>query len=168
MARNRQGGTDSLRVRLLDGDMLPLSETRVLDGGRQIVQAVSLDPDGPRVAYHVYRQRPDLATTAMLSTDLVRIEAERMCHPFLPLAPGQLRGISWLAPVLLRLHEADSQDKPRKLTEHPDLRHTPSPSRSPGSRGNLTPTTGRYEDELRKVGGRWLLHVRRGIIEMPG
>jgi hypothetical protein len=45
---------------------------------------------------------------------------------------------------------------------------TPSPSRSPGSRGNLTPTTGRYEDELRKVGGRWLLHVRRGIIEMPG
>ena len=31
-----------------------------------------------------------------------------------------------------------------------------------------TPTTGRYEDELRKVDGRWLLHVRRGIIEMPG
>ena len=34
--------------------------------------------------------------------------------------------------------------------------------------GALTPTTGRYEDELRKVDGRWLLHVRRGIIEMPG
>jgi hypothetical protein len=30
------------------------------------------------------------------------------------------------------------------------------------------PTTGRYEDELHKVAGRWLLHVRRGIIEMPG
>jgi hypothetical protein len=30
------------------------------------------------------------------------------------------------------------------------------------------PTTGRYEDELHKVNGRWLLHVRRGIIEMPG
>jgi hypothetical protein len=34
--------------------------------------------------------------------------------------------------------------------------------------GSLTPTTGRYEDELRKIDGRWLLHVRRGIIEMPG
>ena len=37
-----------------------------------------------------------------------------------------------------------------------------------GSIGSLVPTTGRYEDELRKVGGHWLLHVRRGIIEMPG
>ena len=37
-----------------------------------------------------------------------------------------------------------------------------------GQIGSLMPTTGRYEDELRKVGGRWLLHVRRGIIEMPG
>ena len=37
-----------------------------------------------------------------------------------------------------------------------------------GSLGNLMPTTGRYEDELRKVNGRWLLRVRRGIIEMPG
>ena len=37
-----------------------------------------------------------------------------------------------------------------------------------GQQGSLSPTTGRYEDELRKVGGRWLLHVRRGIIELPG
>ena len=37
-----------------------------------------------------------------------------------------------------------------------------------GQKGSLTPTTGRYEDELRKVGGTWLLHVRRGIIELPG
>jgi ketosteroid isomerase-like protein len=37
-----------------------------------------------------------------------------------------------------------------------------------GQLGSLTPTTGRYEDVLRKVGGRWRLHHRRGIIEMPG
>jgi hypothetical protein len=37
-----------------------------------------------------------------------------------------------------------------------------------GPKGSLQPTTGRYEDQLRKVNGRWLLHVRRGIIEMPG
>lgn len=37
-----------------------------------------------------------------------------------------------------------------------------------GQPGSLRPTTGRYEDQLRKVNGRWLLHVRRGIIEMPG
>lgn len=37
-----------------------------------------------------------------------------------------------------------------------------------GEPGSQTPTTGRYEDQLRKVDGRWLLHVRRGIIEMAG
>ena len=37
-----------------------------------------------------------------------------------------------------------------------------------GKIGSLMSTTGRYEDELRKVDGTWLLHVRRGIIEMPG
>lgn len=98
---------NGLRVRLLDADMLPLSETRVLDGARQIVQAVELAEDGRRLAYWVYRQRPDLATTTLLSTDLVRVPAESMAHLFVPLAPGQLRGISWLAPVLLRLHEVD-------------------------------------------------------------
>ena len=34
-----------------------------------------------------------------------------------------------------------------------------------GSPGNVTPTTGFYEDELVKVGGRWLLHSRRASIE---
>lgn len=34
-----------------------------------------------------------------------------------------------------------------------------------GAPGNVTPTTGFYEDELLKVDGRWLLRARRGIIE---
>ncbi len=37
-----------------------------------------------------------------------------------------------------------------------------------GQKGSLTPTTGRYEDRLRKQGGRWLLQERRGIIELGG
>ncbi|MGH7894319.1 MAG: nuclear transport factor 2 family protein [Candidatus Binatia bacterium] len=37
-----------------------------------------------------------------------------------------------------------------------------------GQKGSLAPTTGRYEDTLRKTNGRWLLHERRGIIELPG
>ena len=35
-----------------------------------------------------------------------------------------------------------------------------------GQKGSLTPTTGRYEDRLRRQGGRWLLQERRGIIEL--
>jgi lambda family phage portal protein len=33
-----------------------------------------------------------------------------MIHLFSPLAPGQVRGVSWLAPVLLRLHDIDQYE----------------------------------------------------------
>jgi lambda family phage portal protein len=93
-----------LRVRLLDADMVPLDETRELGDGRRVIQGVEFDADGTRVAYRVHRTRPDVPS---FSTDLVRVPAEQMAHLFAPLAPGQVRGISWLAPVLLRLHELD-------------------------------------------------------------
>jgi lambda family phage portal protein len=69
-----------------------------------VIQGVEFAPDGSRAAYHVHRTRPEVPS---FSTDLVRIPAAEFAHLFAPLAPGQVRGISWLAPVLLRLHELD-------------------------------------------------------------
>jgi len=37
-----------------------------------------------------------------------------------------------------------------------------------GDPGKLSPTTGHYEDDLRKVDGRWKLRARRAVIELPG
>jgi lambda family phage portal protein len=84
--------------------MVPIDETRELADGRRIVQAVEFDADGSRAAVWIHRTRPEVPS---FSTDLIRIAADRMAHLFAPLAPGQVRGISWLAPVLLRLHELD-------------------------------------------------------------
>lgn len=95
---------EGLRVRLLDADMVPLDESRELEDGRRILQGIELGADGSRAAYWLHRTRPEVPS---FSTDLVRVPAEQMVHLFAPLAPGQLRGISWLAPVLLRLHELD-------------------------------------------------------------
>jgi len=36
-----------------------------------------------------------------------------------------------------------------------------------GEPGTLRQTTGRYEDELVKRGGRWAIRVRRAVIELP-
>jgi lambda family phage portal protein len=93
-----------LKVRLLDADMVAADLSRELSDGARIVQGIELDAAGKRVAYHVRRERPDVPT---FSTDLVRVPADAMAHLFQPLAPGQIRGLSWLAPVLLRLHELD-------------------------------------------------------------
>ena len=95
---------DGLRIRLLDADMVPLDETRELGGGRRVIQGVEFAADGARAAYHVRRERPEVPS---FSSELVRVEADAMAHLFAPLAPGQVRGLSWLTPVLLRLHELD-------------------------------------------------------------
>jgi lambda family phage portal protein len=95
---------DGLRVRLLDPEMVPLDETRELSNGRRVIQGVEFDAHAARAAYHVRRERPQVPS---FSAELVRIEADAMAHLFAPLAPGQVRGLSWLTPVLLRLHELD-------------------------------------------------------------
>jgi len=95
---------EGLRVRLLDADMVPLDVTRELGEGRRIIQGVEFDADGSRAAYWIHRVRPEVPS---FSSELIRIPADQMAHLFVPLAPGQVRGMSWLAPVLLRLHELD-------------------------------------------------------------
>src|SRR5512132_3795063 len=40
----------------------------------------------------------------------VRIDASEIQHILEPLAPGQVRGLPWLTPVLLRLHELDQYE----------------------------------------------------------
>ena len=50
------------------------------------------------------------ATPSRPALDTVRVPASDMAHLFQALAPGRLRGITWLAPVLLRLHELDQYE----------------------------------------------------------
>lgn len=95
---------DGLRLRLLDADMVPSDLSQELGDGRRIIQGIEFNADGRRAAYHVRRFRPIVPT---FGNDLVRIPAEDMLHMYQVLAPGQVRGIPWLAPVLLRAHEAD-------------------------------------------------------------
>jgi hypothetical protein len=55
----------------------------------------------------------------------------------------------------------DGEDSERARAESYVLAMTGTP-------GNLSPTTGRYEDDLVKIDGRWRIRVRRAVIEMPG
>ncbi|NJO53782.1 MAG: phage portal protein, partial [Bacteroidales bacterium] len=59
------------------------------------------------VAYHVLPERPGVPF-AVLPLTPTRIPASEIVHLFRPETPGQVRGISWFAPVLLRLADADS------------------------------------------------------------
>src|SRR5262249_14133060 len=94
-----------LRVRLLDAEQIDGALHRELGGGARIVSGVEFDAAGRRVAYHAFRDRPGLPIVTGLDT--VRLPAEDVAHLFNAITPGQVRGLSWYAPILLRLHELD-------------------------------------------------------------
>jgi lambda family phage portal protein len=96
-----------MRLRLLECDHLPLGETMTPDG-RRIVDGIEIDSLGRRVAYHLRKDHP--AEYSISSMDTVRVPADRVAHLFMARRPGQLRGESWLAPVLVRLRNLDQFD----------------------------------------------------------
>jgi len=96
---------DGLRLRLFPAEMVDASHTVELGNGRRIVAGIEFDAAGNRVAYHVSPVRPTDTYTNYAPP--VRVRASDIIHLFRPLGAGQVRGISWLAPVLLRLSELD-------------------------------------------------------------
>ncbi len=95
-----------LHIDLLDRGQVPLDLHRDIGGGARIRAGIEFNGAGQRTAYWVMRDRPGDPLT-LLRLDPLRIPATDCLHLFKPLAAGQLRGITWLAPVLLRLHELD-------------------------------------------------------------
>lgn len=100
--KNRNG---AVALALLDPEQIDPALTRDLGGGARIVAGVEFDKDGQRVAYHVLRDSPGQPFAAIRES--VRVPADEIIHLYIPLAPGQVRGVSWFAPVLLKLHEID-------------------------------------------------------------
>lgn len=104
--RQSDGLSVPLQVELLDPDQVP-NHSRELGGNGRIVAGVEFDAVGRRTAYHVYRWRPGI-DPGPVSTELVRVRAEDMVHVFEPITAGQVRGVSRLASVLLRIHTLDA------------------------------------------------------------
>ncbi|RXF69924.1 phage portal protein [Hansschlegelia zhihuaiae] len=96
---------DGLRALVIPAEQVDESMTRDLDGGSYIVQGVEFDVSGRRVAYHVLPHRPTQAFASYAPP--VRMDAADVLHVMAPIAPGQVRGVSWLAPIILPANELD-------------------------------------------------------------
>ncbi|GLK54344.1 lambda family phage portal protein [Methylopila capsulata] len=96
---------EGFRALVIPAEQVDESATRDLDGGGYLVQGVEFDASGARVAYHVLPHRP----TQMFASYAppVRIDAADVLHVMAPIAPGQVRGVSWLAPIILPANELD-------------------------------------------------------------
>ncbi len=72
----------------------------------EIRRGVEVDRTGRAVAYWLYPTNPhDLGYSPVSEAE--RIDGERILHLYRPERIGQTRGISWLAPAVLRLRDLD-------------------------------------------------------------
>lgn len=96
---------DRIRIRVLEAEQLDASYTAALSNGNVVVQGVEHDAKGRRVAFHIL-DRPagmELGVARQRS----RYPASEVLHVFRRIVPGQVRGVSWFAPVMVRLNDLD-------------------------------------------------------------
>lgn len=107
-----------MQIQVLEGDMCPLidaddSYDPRMGRGNILRSGIELNRRGRRVAYWFYINHPgDIVNNTVASgNQLVRVLADDVAHVFEPKRPGQMRGVSMLAPVLARLRNiADYED----------------------------------------------------------
>ncbi len=92
-----------LHLRLMEGDQLDESKSGIpgRSSGGTATLGIEFDADGQRTGYWVRKAHPGDPVTLMGSLDSVFVPARDIAHIYRPLRIGQVRGVSWFAPILL-------------------------------------------------------------------
>ncbi|MDD3182661.1 MAG: phage portal protein [Alphaproteobacteria bacterium] len=108
--RPEDGLTVPLQIQLLEAEMLPLTKTEIGVPGNPIRCGIEFDAIGRRVAYHFYRNHPGDSTIVQNQGKIVRVPASEVLHIYRPQRPGQIRGVPWISPALVKLYLLDQYD----------------------------------------------------------
>lgn len=101
-----------LQLQVLEGDHLDRDKNGEYEG-RAIIQGVEVNAYGRPLAYWILPRHPGEVWPWLPAVGLrtsVRVPAERVMHVFRQQRPGQIRGISWLAPVLSALRDLNDYE----------------------------------------------------------
>jgi lambda family phage portal protein len=97
-----------LQLQVLEPDFLDTTKDSLgtLQGGagNRIIQGVEFDALGRRMAYWLFPEHPG---SNFMPASSHRVAAENVLHCFKSTRPGQVRGVSWFAPTLLRFKDWD-------------------------------------------------------------
>ena len=102
MRRAADGAALPLAVELVEIDHL--NPTVMGHGENEVRDGIEYDESGLAVAYHLYDQHPGAATRRR-TLKTRRVPAADVLHIRRIDRPGQMRGVPWLAPVMLTLGE---------------------------------------------------------------
>lgn len=100
------------QLQVLESDFLDTSKNTTsgfgLAPGNRIVQGVEYNILGQRVAYWLFKEHPGSALATAAPS--FRVPASEVRHIFRRQRPGQVRAVSWFAPVLLRFKDTDEYE----------------------------------------------------------
>lgn len=98
-----------VQYQLIEADYVPMLDTDSWPGlpvGNTIRQGIERNIYGRRTAYWMYLDHPGDKPMRPVAGQLIRVLASDVSHVFEPKRPGQLRGVSELASVLVRLRSS--------------------------------------------------------------
>lgn len=95
---------------IIDADLVDVNLNEPnLAGGGHIRMGIEFDAWGARVAYHILKRHPlDYQYGQNLRHEYERVAAVEMRHLFIPLRPGQTRGLPLTAPALLSVRQLEA------------------------------------------------------------
>lgn len=110
LRRRPRAATSPLKVpvqyQLIEPDYCPVFDADQWQGmplGNTIRQGIELNKYGERVAFWFYKDHPGDNPVRIDPLGLIRVAASQVRHIFEPKRPGQMRGVSELSAVLVRL-----------------------------------------------------------------
>jgi lambda family phage portal protein len=104
-------GSLPLELDVLEPDYLDTSKLSFASDGFEIREGIEYDAEKRRVAYWLFPEHPggdwSPGTRRGISE---RVPAEEVLHIYRTDRPGQQRGVTWFAPVMLRLQDLDDHE----------------------------------------------------------
>lgn len=106
-----------IQLQVLESDFLDMSALATSDvlTGNIVLNGIEFDKNGKRIAYHLFEEHPGNSFSgigASLKNQFkkVRVPANEILHIYRLDRAGQIRGVPWLAPVMLRLKDFDEYE----------------------------------------------------------
>ncbi|MGL4963178.1 MAG: phage portal protein [Inquilinus sp.] len=98
-----------LQVQVLEPDFIDDGRSLAAIAGKPTIrQGIEFDPLGRRVAYYMWRDHPgDAFADIGFQRESTRIPASEVLHLYRKQRAGQIRGASWLSPVILKIRDLE-------------------------------------------------------------
>ncbi|PYG29974.1 phage portal protein [Pelagimonas varians] len=104
------------QIELLEADHL--DETLTSHGKNEVIEGIEYGPTGRIEAYHLFPRHPgEIGRLRSLGLKSSRVPAKQMLHIRRVDRPGQMRGVPWLAPIMMTLGEISDYQEAQILKQ---------------------------------------------------